>query len=81
MDTGKVWTDPWEEWEGTSALCFAAKWEYKEIVMLILQSPNVSLNHRTRQGRTPLSFAVASGQEDIVKILLETEGINADSKD
>ena len=81
IDTGEVWTDPTEQWEGTSALCCAADRGYKEIVMLILQSANVHLNHRTHRGRTPLSFAAGSGHHSIVEILLGTEGIEVDSRD
>jgi ankyrin repeat protein len=81
IGTGKVRTDPTEDWDGTSALCYAAKLGYRDIVQLLLQGANVRLNHETSKGRTPLSFAAASGHKDIVKILIETQGIDADRRD
>jgi ankyrin repeat domain-containing protein 50 len=50
-------------------------------VQALLSSGLVGVNKRDKDGRTPLSFAAGYGYEEVVKILLDVEGIEVDSRD
>lgn len=45
---------------------------YKEITKLLLENDMAGINVENKDGETPLTLAVCRGQEDMVKLLLET---------
>ena len=51
------------------------------IMRRLLAAPRVEVEARAKGGRTPLMVAVAAGQVDKVKLLMEVEGVNLDTRD
>jgi len=49
-------------------------------VELLLMQDGIDVNAKDKNGWTPLSFAAAAGSEEVVKILLERDDIEIDSK-
>jgi len=56
---------------GSTALTWAARREYEEVVKILLEGEDVNPNQAdTEYGQRPLSWAAENGHEGIVKILL-----------
>ena len=57
---------------GSTALIWAARKEYEEVVKVLLEREDVNPNQAdTVYGRTPLLCATQHGREGVIKILLE----------
>ncbi|RSL41757.1 hypothetical protein CEP53_012565 [Fusarium sp. AF-6] len=69
---------------GNSPLHLAAANGHEDIALWILQKAankaDVNIRDKNIAGQTPLSYAAQNGHETIVKLLLATEGVEADSK-
>ncbi|RSL93102.1 hypothetical protein CEP52_013447 [Fusarium oligoseptatum] len=69
---------------GNSPLHLAAANGHEDIALWILQKAankaDVNIRDKNVAGQTPLSYAAENGHETIVKLLLATEGVEADSK-
>ena len=65
---------------GEKYLCWAASRGDMELVVALLGRSSDSLNVKAR-GDTPLGWAARGGHKDVVKLLLEKEGIQGDSTD
>jgi len=50
-------------------------------VKLLLATRKVDVDVKDGNGRTPLSYAAEHGHEAVVKLLLETEGVDINVKD
>jgi ankyrin repeat protein len=53
----------------------------KVITELLLERSNAEIDSKDKSGRTPLSWAMEKGWENVVKLLLETGKVDVDSKD
>lgn len=67
-----------EKSQNGSVLAIAAESRHFNVVKLLLSCHRVQLNS-TWHGRTALSFAAGYGNEEIVTILINTEGVDIDS--
>ncbi|PUU81764.1 hypothetical protein B9Z19DRAFT_970912, partial [Tuber borchii] len=54
---------------------------HKGVVKLLLERVDVNPDSPNSSGRTPLSYAVQWGQQDLVKLFLRHGGVNLDSSD
>ena len=54
---------------------------YEAVVKLLLDTGEVDVNWKDKDGRTPLSWAAEKGCETIVKLLLDTGKVDVDWKD
>jgi ankyrin repeat protein len=71
MNTGKVWTDPTEEWEGAAANHFL-----EDVIRKLLKTEGVDPNSKDGAGMTPLAHADEESS-DGVEILLADERIDS----
>ncbi len=67
--------------QGRTPLSWAARYNAKELVKLLLAQDSMEVNSKDSAGRTPLCWAVGSGSEEVVKLLLARGDVEADSKD
>jgi ankyrin repeat protein len=65
---------------GETALSLAVKKGRRDIIELLLDWPNVSIDSKDKDGRTPLSWAAQKGNLDAVKLLL-AKGAYPDRRD
>ena len=78
----KKWDINASDCMGMTALIWAARNGYKEVVKILLEQGDVNPDQPdTTYGRTPLLWAAESGHEGIVKMLLEREDVNPDRAD
>ena len=54
---------------------------YEAVVKLLLDTGEVDVDWKDKDGRTPLSWAAEKGREAIVKLLLDTGKVDVDWKD
>ena len=64
------------ESQGRTALHYATRLGYPDIVRVLLQTPGVSVNVRQETGRTPLITAAEKGHWQCVRELLNAPGIS-----
>jgi ankyrin repeat protein len=64
--------------DGQTSLTLAAVKELEAVVELLGNSPNYDNDDAFEE--TPLSWAAANGLEELVKLLLATNGVDPDSK-
>ncbi|KAK2130671.1 ankyrin repeat-containing domain protein [Fusarium oxysporum II5] len=65
---------------GETPLYAAATKNHAEVLKLLLEVPDVSVNQKTTYGFTPLFIASRNGYHDIVELLLSTDSIDKDSE-
>ncbi len=63
------------------ALIAASKYNYIEIVKLLLEVKNINVNLQDKWGRTALIIASNNNYKEIVKLLLDNETININLQD
>ncbi|RYP61545.1 hypothetical protein DL771_010106 [Monosporascus sp. 5C6A] len=76
---------PWN-WHGAvvngqTLLRLAARGGHKATVKLLLETGEVDVDSKDKDGRTPLSWAAKDGHEAVVKLLLGTGKADVNSKD
>jgi ankyrin repeat protein len=59
----------------------ALKWQQFDIAILIAEQPDFDVDQQSDDGRTPLSFAAATGSLELVKFLCETKGADVSATD
>jgi ankyrin repeat protein len=71
---------PWHRhcswWQTT--LAYAAINGHASIVQALLETGQVNVNYRDRQGRTPFSYAAGNGHVEVVRTMLTVAGIDFD---
>jgi len=71
----KNWDFDAADYNGSTALTWAARRGQEEMVEMLLEREDVNPNH-VSHGQTPLMWAAQGGHEEIVKMLLEREYVN-----
>lgn len=64
--------------DGWTSLFWAVDGGWAGIVALLLRDGRADVNHQDRFGQTALSIAARMGDEDVTKVLLDTEGTQVD---
>ena len=66
----------------TTLLHVASRYGLLSVIAAVVNSgDNVDMDSKDSDGRTPLSWAAAKGHEAVVKLLLDKEGVDPNSKD
>ena len=81
LETNK-WDVQATDFNGNTALAWAARRGHAGVVGALLQQSNVNPNTAdTTYGQTPLSLAAKNGHEGVVRILFKREDVNPDKVD
>jgi ankyrin repeat protein len=78
---GKIDINVRDSRSGNTPLSWAAQEGHLEVFKSLLMNKFISPDAANSSGRTPLSLAAENGHDAIVEILLDTSGIDLESKD
>jgi hypothetical protein len=80
LEIGKV--DPCSQDDlGFTILTYAAIYDHKDIVKLLINNDDVDINMADRDSRTPLMHAAINGKDDVAKLLISKDQIEINCRD
>jgi hypothetical protein len=75
----RFWPRYWPNTQFISSMTIASYFGHNTVVKQLLESGKADVDLKDKDGRTPLSYAAENGHEAVVKLLLDTEQLEADS--